>query len=269
MDGKKHALLLFTKAPLPGVTKTRLTGSRGGILTPVEAASFYQAMLLDVAEAGFLALEELNDKSKGGANGDLPDQYDFIVSCSPEADQYILEELFSTHGVWPSPITFINDRGKTFDEHFDDAFYQLFERGYQAVVSIGGDLPTIQVNHIIQAFEWLEYFETFSDRGGFVLAPCQECGVSLVGYTANTPIDATGVFYNINGISALDAYITKAAEQGVPFACLPPITDVDNLRDLAHITSMLKSIAYSSTFQPGLTLAWRTLEWIKEHPLKN
>jgi len=43
MSGKKHAFLLFTKAPAPGVTKTRLTEARGGILTPEEAADFYRA----------------------------------------------------------------------------------------------------------------------------------------------------------------------------------------------------------------------------------
>jgi len=115
MNGKKHAFLLFTKAPAPGVTKTRLTQARGGILTPAEAADFYRASLLDVAEIGFQALAELNEQAS--SNGQSPDWYDFVVSCSPETDQPVLEELFAQNGPWPAPITFINDRGKTFDEH--------------------------------------------------------------------------------------------------------------------------------------------------------
>jgi hypothetical protein len=264
MSGKKHAFLLFTKAPAPGVTKTRLTQSRGGIFTPEEAASFYRASLLDVAELGFLALTELNQAARSSVNGNTPDQYDFVVSCSPESDRGILEALFAENGLWPAPILFITDHGKTFDEHFDDAFRQLFARGYHSIVSIGGDLPTMPVNHIVQAFQWLDYYDAYSPQGGFVQAPCQECGVSLVGYTVKTPMDSTGVFYNPDGIPALDAYITKAGERGVPVANLMPVADVDDIRDLAHTISLLKATAYSIHCQPGLFLAHRTLDWVEQ-----
>ena len=263
MSGKKHAFLLFTKAPTPGVTKTRLTEARGGILTPEEAADFYQAALLDVVEIGFQALEELNRQANAESNGSVADRFDFWVSCTSKNDQEKLEKLFNQAGPWPAPIAFINDRGKTFDEHFDDAFQQLFQRGYHAVVSIGGDLPSMPVSHIVQAFQWLDYFDSFSERGGFVQAPCQECGVSLVGYTAQTPMDSTGVFYNLNGVPALDAYIHKAAERGVPVASLTPVADVDDMRDMAHTISLLQAIAYSSQFQPGLFVARRTMDWIR------
>jgi uncharacterized protein len=262
MSGKKHAYLLFTKAPAPGLTKTRLTVARGGIFTPEEAADLYQAMLLDVADIGFQALGELNELARSNANGSAPDQYHFVVSCSPEAGRKQLEELFAQAGPWPAPITFITDHGKTFDEHFDDAFHQLFDMGYHAVVSIGGDLPTMPPNHIVQAFQWLDYYDSFSERGGFVQAPCQECGVSLVGYTVETPMDSTGVFYNMDGVPALDAYIRKAGQHGVPVASLPPVADVDDSRDLAHNISLLRAIAYSNPCQPGLFLAKRTLAWV-------
>ena len=263
MSGKKHAFLLFTKAPAPGVTKTRLTQERGGILTPEEAADFYRASLLDVAEIGFQALQELNQAAQASANGGVPDRYDFVVSCSPEADQAILKDLFAENGPWPAPIMFIADHGKTFDEHFDDAFQQLFKQDYHAVVSIGGDLPTMPVSHIVQAFQWLAYYDSYSEKSGFVQAPCQECGVSLVGYTVRTPMDSTGVFYNLDGVPALDAYIAKAAQRGVPVASLTPVADVDDMRDMAHTISLLHGIAYSSQFQPGLFVARRTLDWIR------
>jgi len=268
MSNRKHAFLLFTKAPTPGVTKTRLTEARGGIFTPEKAADFYCATLLDVAEIGFRALAELNQAAQASANGSSPDQYDFVVSCSPEADQPRLEALFAENGPWPAPIQFICDRGKIFDEHFDDAFRQLFDRGYHSVVSIGGDLPTMPVNHIVQAFQWLEFYDSYSENGGFVQAPCQECGVSLVGYTAATPMDSTGVFYNLDGVPALDAYIAKAAERGVPVANLMPVADVDDTRDLAHTISLLRAAAYSVNCQPGNFLAHRTLDWINRERIR-
>ena len=263
MMSKKHAFLLFTKAPMPGLTKTRLTEARGGILTEADAAAFYKASLLDVAEIGFRALTQLTEQA-GQGNGTAPDQYDFVVCCSPASEQPMLEQLFAEAGPWPGSITFINDRGMTFDEHFDDAFQQLFDRGYHAVVSIGGDLPTMPVSHLVRAFEWLAYFDSFSDRSGFVQAPCQACGVSLVGYTKNTPMDSDGVFYNLNGIPALDAYTRKAQERGVPVALLDAVADVDNVEDLAHTISLMQAIAYSSIYQPELFVPRRTLEWIEQ-----
>ena len=218
---------------------------------------------MDVAELGFKALDELNQLAASQKDDHEPDRYDFIVSCSPEAELDNLRRLFAEEGPWPAPITTIVDRGKTFDEHFDDAFQQLFERGYHSVVSIGGDLPTMPVNHIVRAFQWLDYFDSFSPHGGFVQAPCQECGVSLVGYTRATPMDSTGVFYNLDGVPALDAYIAKAAQREVPVASLTPVADVDDMRDLAHTISLLKGIAYSSQYQPDLFVAHRTLDWIQ------
>lgn len=263
MTAKKHAFLLFTKAPSPGLTKTRLTKDRGGIFTPEEAADFYRATLLDVTEIGFQALAELNQAARENTNGNDQDSYDFVVSCSPVSDQAILEDLFAENGPWPAPMLIINDHGRNFDEHFDDAFQQLFARGYHMVVSIGGDLPTMPVGHIVQAFQWLEYFDSYSPQGGFVQAPCQECGVSLVGYTSKTPMDSTGVFYNLDGVPALDAYIAKAAERCVPVANLMPVADVDDTRDLAHTISLLNATAYSIHHQPGQFLARRTLDWVR------
>jgi hypothetical protein len=46
----RHAIIIFTKVPKAGATKTRLTADRGGIFTPEEAKEFYEASLLDVID---------------------------------------------------------------------------------------------------------------------------------------------------------------------------------------------------------------------------
>ena len=120
------------------------------------------------------------------------------------------------------------------------------------------------ISHIVRAFEWLAYFDSFSERGGFVQAPCQACGVSLVGYTRDTPMDSTGVFYNLNGVPALDGYTVKAQVRGVPAAQLDTVADVDNLEDLAHTISLMKAISYSSIYQPELYVPVRTMAWIED-----
>jgi hypothetical protein len=117
--------------------------------------------------------------------------------------------------------------------------------------------------HIVAAFQWLDYFTSYSQTGGFVQAPCQECGVSLVGYTDATPMDSAGVYYNLVGRPALDAYIAKAADKQIPVACLEPVADVDTTGDLAHAISLIRAIGYAKAHQPELHVPWRTLEWIE------
>lgn len=267
MNKNKHALLLFTKVPAPGMTKTRLTKERGGIFSPEEALSFYQASLLDVVEICFRALDELNLPAQPGKE-DPTDQYDLYISCSPVSKQVELEQYIKGAERWQAPIHFIVDRGDTFDQHFDDAFIQLFSRDYQSVVAVGGDMPTMPASHIVQAFQWLAYFDALSDKGGFIQAPCQACGVSLIGYTAKTAMDSQGVFYNQQGIPALDAYTIKASQRGIPTALLMPVADVDNIEDLAHTISLIKAIQYASHFQPDLFVPHRTLAWIDRMQLR-
>ena len=100
------------------------------------------------------------------------------------------------------------DTGTTFDEHFNDAYKQIFDMGYESIVAIGGDVPTMPKSHLTQAFQWLEYFQSIG-KPGFVQAPCQECGTSLVGYSYNTPINHDGIYYNMDGRPALDGYMEK------------------------------------------------------------
>jgi len=53
MIQKKHALVLFTKSPQPGRTKTRLTHKLGGLLTEYEAALLYK--VYDVGRCRYFA----------------------------------------------------------------------------------------------------------------------------------------------------------------------------------------------------------------------
>ena len=263
MNGQKHALVLFTKAPLPGLTKTRLIKEQGGILTPQEAAGLYRATMLDVAEVGFRALVECSEAMKA-ENESEPNSYDFVVSCPSESERSHLQAIFAEAGTWPAPIDFIIDQGMNFDEHFNDAYRQLFNRGYQSVVAIGGDLPTIRPDQIQRAFQWLAYLGSFSEKGGLVMAPCQDCGVSLVGLTREARMDFTGVFYNPDGVPALDGIVAIAEAWDIPTAMIEPVGDVDYPEDLAHVFSMIRAMAYASHFQPGIMLPKRTLAWVEQ-----
>lgn len=260
MSHKKKALIFFTKVPTPGLTKTRLTKEHGGIFTPEEAAEFYRAVMLDTAEVGFRALKQL----KTTATSTKQDvEYNFVISSTPEEDHPRLNEIFNDLDKCQIDLKFIADRGQNFNEHFNDAFQQLWELGYDSAVAVGGDQPQMSTANITQAFEWLDRFQE-SHQKGLVHCPCQACGVSLVGLTKETDMDFEGVFYNTDGISALDAIINICDEKEIPVAALETVADIDNVEDLAHALSLAHSQSYTAQFQSEVVVPQRFLDWAKE-----
>lgn len=266
---KKRALLIFSKYPEPGRVKTRLTYLKGGPMMPEVAAEFFTYCLFDVVEISMAALQELqriNDDVCAKDPNHYHVKYDFYVSTTPEEKVLKMRELF-TREQWPMDINFLVDNGSTFDEHFNDAFQQLFALGYESIVSIGGDIPTIPKSHITRAFEWLAYFQSIG-KPGFVQAPCQECGTSLVGFSYNTPIDHTGVYYNLDGTPALDAYVQKLRQNNIPSAYFSPVADIDEESDLAHAISCMFAIEEAARYQPDLYPPRRVLDWVRRSHIK-
>lgn len=265
MTEKKHALLIFSKPPVAGLVKTRMTVEYGGFLTEKQAADFYKRCFFDVCECAMHACIELQRENDALVAADpTADKvtYDFFVSTTPAESVPVVQGVFDEIGPWPMDIHFLCDTGHTFDEHFNDAFRQIFDMGYESIVSIGGDVPTMPKQHLISSFKWLEYFQNIGTPG-FVVAPCQECGTSLVGYSYNTPnMNHTGIYYNMDGRPALDGYLEKLQEAGIPTAFFDPVADVDEATDLAHAISCMRMIEQAAQYQ-DLFVPRRTLEWVK------
>ncbi len=264
MAERKQALLIFTNPPIPGIVKTRMTTEYGGFLTMEQAAQFYRCCFYDICEMSMQALAELqavNDEAVAADPSADKITYDFFCSTTPASSLDDVRELFDAIGPWPMEINYLVDTGHTFDEHFNDAFSQLFKMGYESIVSIGGDVPTMPKGHLIQAFQGLEDFQSIG-KPGFVQAPCQECGTSLVGFSYNTPIDHSGIYYNMDGRPALDGYVEKLQEADIPSAYFDPVADIDEVADLGHSISCMKAIREAAKFQP-LFVPRRTLAWVE------
>lgn len=255
---QKNALLIFSKPPIAGLVKTRLVATSS--FTSEQAADFYKRCLFDVAEMAMHALIELEYEQEEKQQEER-NQYHFFISTTPEQNKRVMQDTFESLGEWPKEIHYITDEGKTFDDHFDDAINQLKALDYDNIVAIGGDLPTMPKSHIKQAFAWLEYFNSLG-KPGFVCAPCQECGTSLIGVSKNTPINNQGIYYNMNGRAALDGYIEKIKEQDIPLAYLSPVADIDESVDFSHAISCIRAIAQAAKYQEGLYVPRRVLDWI-------
>ena len=233
------------------------------MFTPEVASALYHCMLFDVTEVCCAALADLEARSAERAEAEgVRDVYELVISTTPASNVGVMRDLYYKAGTWPRPLTFIADEGSSFDEHYNHAFAQAFERGADAVLSMGADMPALTKADVIAGFDALHRLDDV-EGGGIVLAPDQEMGVSVIGWTRETDFDHTGVFYNPDGLTVLPAYIAKARKQGLPALYLPPIPDVDTMADLMHAITVVEALCYCAKFD-DITPPWRTADALKQ-----
>lgn len=276
MRQRKNVLLLFSKPPMPGLVKTRLTTLKDGVFEPDVAAALYHCMFFDVVEICCAALGDLEERDamsslavteEGGfpcepSDERIHDVYEIVISTTPASSVDVMRTLFEESGAWPRDLVFIADEGTSFDEHYNHAFAQVFDRGADAVLSMGADMPALTKADVVAGFEALHRLDGLPG-GGVVLAPDQEMGVSIVGWTRETPFDHTGVFYNRDGLTVLPAYVDKARRQGLPALYLSPVPDVDTMADLMHAVTLIEALSYCSCYD-DITPPWRTADALSQ-----
>lgn len=259
---RRNALLVFSKPPVPGLVKTRLSVLKDGWYSPEIAAWLYHCMFFDVLEISCNALADLEAKQSCAAVIDgVADTYDIFISTTPAENVAVMQKLIADSGEWPREFTIIADKGASFDEHYNDSFQQVFDRGYDAILSYGADMPALTKSVVIEGFEKLRRLSEI-EGGGIVLSPDQEMGVSIIGWTKDTDMSHTGVFYNADGLTVLPAYIRKVASLGLPALYLPAVPDVDTTLDLLHNVTLMEAIEYCAPFD-DLTIPWRTLDAVR------
>lgn len=265
MRTRKNVLLLFSKVPEAGLVKTRLTVLKDGLFEPDVASGLYHCMLFDVTEiccAAMARLEERGVATDPETGEEIRDVYEMRISTAPAENLPKMRGLYEASGAWPREIVFAADEGASFDEHYNDAFQKAWDDGADTILSMGADMPALTVDDVVRGFEALQQLDA-SEKGGIVLAPDQEMGVSIVGWPRRTAFDHSGVFYNQEGLTVLPAYIAKARELGLPAIYLPPVPDVDTMSDLAHNITLVEALNYCAPFD-GNTPPWRTVDALKQ-----
>ena len=272
MRERKNIVLLFSKVPEVGLVKTRLSVLKDGIFSSETASVLYHCMLFDVAEIIMAALADLDAEqekldatrmsaSSIGANAEtnaVRDTYELVISTTPAPNAEVMRKLFSDAGEWPREFEVIVDEGANFDEHYNHSFQQCWDRGADCILSMGADMPALTKADVKLGFEKLHELDG-REGGGIVLAPDQEMGVSVIGWTRDTSFSHTGVFYNQDGLTVLPAYIRKAQEAGLPALWLPPIPDVDTMQDFYHNVTLVHALNYCAQFD-DICPPWRTAD---------
>jgi rSAM/selenodomain-associated transferase 1 len=199
-------LVIFTRFPVPGKTKTRLIPALGAT-----AAAELQRRL---TEHTLATVEPLGD------------------------DRDCAIEIRYAGATLPVMRTWLGDQ-HTFRSQCDgdlgarmgDAFIAAFEHEAKRCVIIGIDCPTLGINHVRAAFNALR-------TSDLVLGPATDGGYYLVGLTADratTAIPALFEGMQWGTDTVLERTRDRATQQKLSIALLEPLDDVDRPEDLAQL----------------------------------
>ena len=143
----KNALIIFTRIPEAGKTKTRLQKK----LSMEECANLHKCLLKDIYDA-FINLSDI----------------DIIISHTDEGDLNILKNIFYKENVY------IKQYGNNLNEKMYNAIKDTLNLKYDKCILIGTDIPEINGEDIIKAFNLL-------NSNDFVFGPSYDGGYYLVG----------------------------------------------------------------------------------------
>jgi uncharacterized protein len=128
----------------------------------------------------------------------------------------------------PFPAAFLPQRGSTLGERMREGARDLLTSGFDAVVLIGSDLPTLPPAHVSAA---LDVVTRRADV--LVLGPAQDGGYYLIGVTQSHP----ELFERIPWGTPLVLQRTREAAEalGIPVETMPVWYDVDSASDLRRV----------------------------------
>jgi rSAM/selenodomain-associated transferase 1 len=198
LPSMRRALLIVGKAPVPGRTKTRLVPP----LSPDEAAELYRGFLLDCVSLGL----ELG--------------WERVSVIHPARSGDVLAALLSAQ------VTLVEQAGHGLGDALSSAFEHHLAEGFQRVVLIGSDNPTLPLEPIRAACAAL-------DEHDLSIGPTVDGGYYLIGMRAAH----MGVFAQIEW-STPRVYAQTLAQAhvlGLRVRAVQEWYDVDEPPDLARL----------------------------------
>ena len=268
----RNAIVVFSKVPKLGKTKTRLTTEKGGIMTDEEALAFYEGCVLDVINVCTAA--------KSG---------DVWICYNQDGNSEYLESFLTRTADRAQIRGTFADKGGSFDDCIQYAADYILKNGAadriaDSVMIVGGDIPSLQPEMLQGAYTKMAKLAR-SEAGmavavktaqsnvpigaAIVEGACQEGGFSIIGFTCTTPFDFHKVFYNMDGITALDMLVAKAKDNNIPLATVAMAPDVDIPIDLASMIPVLKALQLSANYDDSVMVPINTIEIMEKIGLES
>lgn len=199
----RSALIVFAKVPVPGRVKTRLTPP----LTAVQAAALYDSFLRD-------ALHLYRSPA--------------VFGQEVAVRLYLGGDTPPPDGLVPEGISVHPQRGGSLGARMRRAFIETFASGYERIVIIGTDHPTLPTEFVAAAFDAL------SDPLTAVLGPSEDGGYYLLGLNELYPA-LFDMDYSHSQVFA--DTLDRAADLGANTVVLPSWYDVDDEASLRRLVA--------------------------------
>ena len=144
-----------------------------------------------------------------------------VLYTPPEAEAEI-------RGLMPFPAVFLPQRGETLGDRMRDGALDLLASGFDRVVLIGSDLPTLPVAHLVTALDILA-----RSADVLVLGPAEDGGYYLIGRAQAPPELFAAIPWGTPLVLQRTCEVAEAL--GIPVEMLARWYDVDSMSDLRRV----------------------------------
>ncbi|MFC5282134.1 TIGR04282 family arsenosugar biosynthesis glycosyltransferase [Pedobacter alpinus] len=189
----KEAVIIFLKYPELGRSKTRLAASVGN----EKALKVY--------------IELLNHTN--------------LITKNLKSDKYLFYDKVSENKIaWGEPIyQTAYQKESDLGGRMQDAFEQLFKKGYERILIIGSDCYELNQEIIEQAFQLLKSTEV-------VIGPAKDGGYYMLGLTKMVQELFTDVAWSTDEVYTTTTRVLE--NLNITYATTPTLSDIDIIDDL-------------------------------------
>lgn len=222
-----NALILMTRVPIAGMTKTRLMD----ILTGEQCAKLHRCFLLDLFKIF----------------SDLRETADIYITYTPENALYLMEDII------PSYIKSFPQEGNDLGQRMDNAIGKLLNKGYSKVILIGADIPHLQPENIRKAYEELEHKD-------ICLGPTNDGGYYLVGMKRGGR-DIFSINLKWGYESVFEATVSIANNLGLTVGLITKLSDIDEKQDIEDFMESIQKGEFKGKTLPISTVSFIRNTW--------
>jgi len=220
------AIVIFTKVPIPGSVKTRLT--QNTCLTELDSAKIAEAMLKDT-----ISLVSKTDADR------------IHIGFFPQENLKKLNEIINcvrTEGNLNKPIDLMLQYGSNFDQRFGSVVKESFKKNMTFIVLLGADLPFLDPKIINKA---LENLAKRIEEKPVIIGPSSGGGIYLVGITKYFNPSWFSEFQLFGSGLELSEFANFCRNNQFPLISLPPYGDIDIEEDLVSLISYIEVLKNS------------------------